>query len=379
VHDCSGYVQVNGVIPLQSMAFLPSSKHSERAKMKNSTSVHPVKNGAQDTLSRDELEGAIDGWLLDSEARLSSKTFVNRRFICHKLLWWLDREKFVVCGKTEITRFVIYLRISHKLPEGRWQHPGLPPISARHTTEMRPRSIANYYRWLRTFFLWAVENGYLDVSPLRTMRPPAHRDDQIQPFTVAQIQALLRAAKQSRHNRRDEALVLLLLDTGARAAEICGLTRSDFSLREMSVRLRGKGDTHRYNYLSISTVHAIENYLRVRGDIQDDDALFGSERVGYHGGRLTPDGLGQIVRRLGVSAGISGVRCSPHTFRHTFATMSLRNGAELTDIQAGYGHTTTEMTRRYTLLTGNDQKRRHRNYSPVTLLKNQQQQRRGLS
>jgi integrase/recombinase XerC/integrase/recombinase XerD len=347
--------------------------------MKNSSFASAMRGGKNsrsasvwaDTLSLSDLEGAVESWLLDNDARLSGKTAVNRRFLCEKLLWWLHREGCTECGKREITRFIIYLRTAHKLPEGRWQERGLPPLSGRHRQEMRPRSVANYFRWLRTFFLWCVTNEYIEASPLRTMRPPEHRDDQIQPFTLDQVQALLRAAKNSRYPRREEALVLLLLDPGARAAEVCGLNRADFSLREASVRLRGKGDTYRYNYLSVVTVHAIEQYLRERGAFQDDDPLFSSERVGFSGGRLTPDGLGQIIRRLGAAAGITGVRCSPHTFRHTFATMGLRNGAELPDIQAQYGHTTTEMTRRYTLLTGADQKRRHRQYSPVTMLKNQ--------
>jgi integrase/recombinase XerC/integrase/recombinase XerD len=213
-----------------------------------------------------------------------------------------------------------------------------------------------------------VEDGTLDTSPLRTMRPPVHRDDQIQPFTTDQVQALLKAVRTTRYARRDEALILLLLDTGARAAEVCGLKVGDFSIRDRSVRVRGKGDTHRVLFLTSTTTRAILHYLRDqrRGE---DDPLFVSEKPSCAGEGLTPHGLGQVIKRVGAAAGIEGVRCSPHTFRHTFAVEFLRNGGDPLTLQSLYGHTSLEMTRRYVLFSQADRKRKHGQFSPVAHLK----------
>jgi len=322
----------------------------------------------RDSLTIPQLEHAIRDWLLDGEIRLSPKTVRDRRDLCDKLLWYLRRERFASCGKRQMQSFFAYLRTSHTLPEGRYGTPGGEPLSSRHTKEMRPRSIANYFRWLRTLFLFLVAEGTLDESPLRTMRPPMHRDDQIQPFTALHLSALYQASKESRYPRRDEALFLLLLDTGARASEVCGLTVADFCARERTIRVKGKGNTHRSLLLTAATTRAILRYLSSR-HVSEDEPIFASERPGFVDKHLTTHGLQQIIHRMGQAADISGIRCSPHTFRHTFAVEFLRNGGDPIMLQTLYGHTSLEMTSRYVLFSDKDQKRKHQMFSPVSHLK----------
>lgn len=348
------------------MSFRPSTqaKSARRVRTVKTTNVVAAR---KNSLSLDELRAAIGSWLLDGEIRLSPKTVLNRRNLCEKLLWFCEREGFGECGKLEIQKFFHYLTFAHTLPEGRYGTPGVKNSDPRAYNEMRPRSRANYFRWLRTLFLYLVADGTLDESPMKTLRPPKHTDDQITPFTEEQIQALLRACQASRAPRRNSALIYLLFDTGARSSEICGLNYGDFSIKERSVRVLGKGNTARTLPLSPKTVRALVDYLRFEVR-QEDDPLFTSVGGNTPGERINPDGLGQIIRGLGVTAGIDAVRCSPHTFRHTFAVMFLRRGGDPITLQTLYGHTDLDMTRRYVKFAGADVKRKHAMYSPVASL-----------
>lgn len=83
-----------------------------------------------------------------------------------------------------------------------------------------PTTIHCYYRELRVFFNWLVQEKALDASPTERITPPKLKPRQVQPFTPEQTEALLRAARRSLHPRRNEAIILMLLDTGLRASHL---------------------------------------------------------------------------------------------------------------------------------------------------------------
>ncbi|MET0039091.1 tyrosine-type recombinase/integrase [Dehalococcoides mccartyi] len=84
------------------------------------------------------------------------------------------------------------------------------------------------------------------------------------------------------------------------------------------------------------------------------------------GAGLSTEGIKVVVRELGKRAGLTGVRCSPHTFRHTFATQALINGAGEFEVQSLLGHSTLTMTKRYTAsLRSEYAVQEHKKFSPV--------------
>ena len=102
------------------------------------------------------------------------------------------------------------------------------------------------------------------------------------------------------------------------------------------------------------------NYLAHR-PVEEDNVWLGK---GY--GKMTADGIAQMIRNLGIGLGI---RLSPHRLRHSFAISFLRNGANPFELQIALGHTTLEMTRRYTQALGfEDVFKRHVMASPVDRL-----------
>jgi site-specific recombinase XerD len=214
-----------------------------------------------------------------------------------------------------------------------------------------------------------MEDGTLDASPLRTLKAPPHKQDQIEPFSEAQVQALLKACAQTRQSKRDEAMILLLLDTGCRSGELCGLSMRDFNISERTFRVLGKGNAFRSIPVSAKTCKAVIEYVRFQGR-KDDDPIFVSYSGRSMGERLKPNAITHWAHRLGKLAGIDGeVRCSPHTFRHTFAIWFLRNGGDIVTLQMMMGHTEINVTRRYLAWASSDTRKSHVQYSPVNNFK----------
>ena len=129
----------------------------------------------------------------------------------------------------------------------------------------------------------------------------------------------------------------------------------------------GKGNKHRVVYFGRQTAKALWNYLREE-DREPCSPVFLSDRGTKAGEPLTRAGLRQLIERLGKAANIEAVRCSPHTFRHTFAVTFLRNGGNVFSLQQILGHTSLQMTNRYVAVSQADLERQHRQFSPVDRL-----------
>jgi integrase/recombinase XerC/integrase/recombinase XerD len=227
--------------------------------------------------------------------------------------------------------------------------------------------VATHYRILRTFFNWLVAEEELSRSPLHNVAPPVDRPDQIQPFNADQIRALLDAAEKSTVSKRNVALLSLLLDTGLRATEICTLRYGDVDVTARSVEVLGKGNKRRKTFYGANTARALWRYIKAKPR-NDADPLFQCQRGKGVGQGLTIAGLHQMIAQLGRDAGIRGIRCSPHTCRHTFAIMFLRAGGNEFTLQEILGHTSLTMTRRYVHLAEADVAAQSRRFSPMDAL-----------
>lgn len=301
-------------------------------------------------------------WLLDCEVRQhSSQVLYTRGLILSKLEWLLLLRGYDVCGPMQIREFLVYLTRGHLEPGGRWGNPHL-------TQPVRPRTVKDYHGHLRTFFRWLIAQRLISESPLEGIAAPISRADQIQPFTEAQVEGLLAAARRSRHPLRDEAMMMFLLDTGVRASEIASIRQKDMELHGGRCIVLGKGNKHRTVHFGRNTSKALFVYLR--DQTEDPEAsLFRSDRSERADESLTRWGVRRIITRAGKEAGIEATRCSPHTFRHTMAVTFLRNGGQVFALKEILGHTDLKMTNRYVALAQADIAKQHRQFSPVDNLK----------
>jgi site-specific recombinase XerD len=121
---------------------------------------------------------------------------------------------------------------------------------------------------------------------MERISPPVVRADQVNPFTMQQVEDLLKATQHSKYARRDEAIVRFLLDTGVRATELCELRMRDLDLIEGQARILGKGNKVRVICFGRRTARVLRAYLRDE-ERTPDDAVFVSERGEGAGAKLT--------------------------------------------------------------------------------------------
>lgn len=313
-------------------------------------------------LTLSELRDLFQGWIDDGEIRqLSPRTLEERRNVSAKLVWFLQQRELPSCGTRELRSFLAYVGRGHEQEGGRWgnEHNNRP---------VKARTIHAYFRVLRAFFRWLVESGEIEGSPMAILKPPIVRADQPQPFTQEQVKALLEAAKKSSNPRRNEALLLFMLDTGCRATEVISLRTTDLDLTNSKVQIRGKGNKIRTVFVGRQAKRALFAYLRDQEHLEGG-AVFLSERGTTAREPLTRSGLNKLFYELGKAAKLEAVRCSPHTCRHYFAVEFLRAGGNVFSLKELLGHTTLTMTNKYVALAQADLEQQHRQFSPGDRIK----------
>lgn len=322
--------------------------------------------GAEPGVFVASLPHLVDSWLLAGDINQhSERTLESRRERMKNVLWFLQQREMEFCGLQELRQLFHYMNHGHKEPGGRWGNLRLTKAAVSSGT------VKTYHSTLRAFFSFLVREGEIDASPMDRILPPIDRCDQVEPFTQEQFRSLLAAAKKSRGNpRRDEAILLLLYDTGIRASELCGLVCRDVDLHGGQVTIRyGKGGKSRKVPIAPDTKRALYMYLNERGLDESDSPVFLSERGKVAGDGLTRNGLLQLIRRIGRAAKVSDRRCSPHTFRHSFAVEYLRGGGNVFALKLLLGHESLTMVNRYVALAQADLVVQHRQFSPVARLR----------
>lgn len=258
-----------------------------------------------------------------------------------------------------IRAFLAYARAANT--EGRF---GSSRMSAQR--EARPATVNAYFRILRAFSNFCLAEGLLEETPLKNVKAPRVPTDQIQPFATEQVQGLVDAARRSNAPERDVAVILLLVDTGMRVSELFALKMTDVDRGTGELTVVGKGNKKRSVYMGVACRRALWRYLETeRTEALPDEPLFISVGGQKSGTALTNSGAHMIVAKARKAATISGVRCSPHTLRHTFAVNFLRGGGNLFELQQLMGHADLIVLRRYVALAEADLAQAHRNASPA--------------
>lgn len=213
--------------------------------------------------------------------------------------------------------------------------------------EVQPRSQARIISGLKGFFNYLIFEDYRKDNPTDLIESP--RIGRKLPDTLAEeeIDALIAAIDLGHpQGERNRAMLECLYACGLRVSELISLQLSDLYFEEGFISVTGKGDKQRFVPISSHTQKYItiyRNEVRVHRHPKPEytNTLFLNRR----GRQLTRAMVFTIIKDLAVKAGIQKI-ISPHTFRHSFATHLLQNGADLRSIQQMLGHesiTTTEI------------------------------------
>ncbi len=213
--------------------------------------------------------------------------------------------------------------------------------------EVNPRSQARIISGLKSFFAYLIFEDYRSDNPMELIETPKIGRKLPDTLSVQDIDALIAAIDLSKEEgERNKAMLETLYGCGLRVSELITLKISDLFFEEGFIKITGKGNKQRFVPIGNTTQKFIElykNHVRTHLKIQKgyEDTLFLNRR----GKQLTRAMVFTIIRDLAVKINLKKA-ISPHTFRHSFATHLLENGADLRSIQLMLGHesiTTTEV------------------------------------
>ncbi|MDM7461463.1 MAG: tyrosine-type recombinase/integrase [bacterium] len=235
----------------------------------------------------------------------------------------------------------------------------------RQAQGVSPAQLHHDWRKPRTFWRWALREELVAHDAFAKAEAPKLRYAVKPCLTPEQVDALLNACEGKHWTRlRDKALLLVLLDTGARASEVHSLTVE--SANRETVWVQGKGGKQRPLFLSPATRLALRRYLNsCPFKPEPNQPLWWGKR-----GALTLWGMLEVIEKIGKRTGISPL--GAHVFRRTHAVWSLRSGLDLARLQKMLGHSSVSvLVKHYLPLLESDLREAHRQYSPVnTLLHN---------
>lgn len=278
------------------------------------------------TESLPDLAGLLPSWQLALKAeRKSPGTIRTYTDGVTKFLRWCESNG----QRPELSRVVVQAFLADLLDEG------------MEGNTARSRDLA-----LKRYAAWLVDEGELSANPLVGLKPPKADSKVVNALSDDQLRRLIKACQgRSLQDRRDEAIVRLMAETGMRAGEVLALQVSDVNVQDGVVTVvRGKGGKGRVAPFGSQTAASVDRYLRVRRTHRLANA--GALWVGANGKGFGYAALHAVLKARAAAAGIEGFH--PHLLRHTAATRWLRAGGSEGGLMSVAGWSTRSMLDRYT-------------------------------
>lgn len=265
---------------------------------------------------------------LKIERGLSKNTIVNYTFDIERLCLFLTENSIEVSpvkiSEETIQQFIYFV-----------------------SQQVNARSQARIISGLKSFFSYLIFEDYRNDNPLELIDSPKTGRKLPDTLSIDEIDLLIGAIDlTTNEGERNRAMLEILYGCGLRVSELVALKISDLFFEEGFVKITGKGNKQRFvpiGKLSQKYIQIYKDTIRVHLNIKKEygDTLFLNRR----GSQLTRAMIFTIIKDLAVKIGLNK-KISPHTFRHSFATHLLENGADLRSIQLMLGHesiTTTEI------------------------------------
>lgn len=222
-------------------------------------------------------------------------------------------------------------------------------------------TIATYYTVLHTLFESAVENGVIEQNPMQRMKKPKPRKDDMprEALVYSENEVAYIIECLNKEPLKWRAMVLLMIDTGCRRGEVAGLKWEaiNFQTGKVTICRNAQYTKEKGVYITTPKNHKSREIivntpvLKVLKEWKKEQALLyfsrGQSTGGYcftlnDGGILTPDGITAYITRFGKKYNLPGIH--PHTLRHTMATLSIANGADVVSVSKKLGHCNPSVT-----------------------------------
>lgn len=218
---------------------------------------------------------------------------------------------------------------------------------------LKQSSLTRKISVMKSFFGWLEEEELIPRDPTRKIKPPKTGKRLPKALTVMELEMI----RDSCETHRERAMIEVLYATGGRLSEIYQLNRQDIDWQAKEAMVVGKGDKERTIFFSDRALYYLRKYLKVRGDAHP--ALFVTMRRPVH--RLSRRGIQREVAHIAERSGVKK-KVHPHVMRHTFATLTLNNGADLAAVQSLLGHSSPDTTQVYAHLSSERKREQYQRY-----------------
>ena len=311
----------------------------------------------------DGKDSVLEHYLMDVDNRLGHSTFLTYDQRVGALVGLLHD----LCQVTDIEQVTtLHLRqcVQHLLNN--------PVKNRNHALRsesgiLAVSTVKAYIRAWKAFFSWCYQEELIESNPAARLKPPKE-EKKIRPtFTQEAIEKMLASCDTSSPlGFRDYVILLLLLDTGIRRAEIVTLNMDDVYAREGYIKVYGKGRKEREVGIHPEMGKLLWKYVhKYRKAPEGVSSLF----VGRQGA-LTVSGIHSIVKKIQSESGLDEIKISAHVFRHTFARMYIESGGEIFKLSREMGHSSTQVTNIYLQDYGSREARKeHNSHSPLSSIK----------
>lgn len=225
------------------------------------------------------------------------------------------------------------------------------------------KTIRRVQSTLRNFHQFLQFERIIDTNPALRLSTPKEERELPVVLSIEEMETLLQAPDKMPQGIRDNAIMELLYASGLRVSELINLKLSDLNLDMGFIHVYGKGDKERIvpttEYVAEKLNDYIKNQRLMLLKHENNDILFLTNR----GKGFTRQGLWKTIKKYVLISGISK-NITPHTFRHSFATHLIENGADLRAVQEMLGHSDISTTQVYTQISATKIREMYKQFHP---------------
>lgn len=235
-------------------------------------------------------------------------------------------------------------------------------LSYLHENKYKSKSISRMISSMRSFFKYLKGENIITNNPMTLISNPKLEKKLPKYLTINEVESILSAPDMNDAvGVRDAFILELLYVSGIRVSELVNIKLNDIEESQRRIKILGKGNKERYVLYGSRCSELLKKYISVRSNFlkYPNDYLILSKT----GRKINTREIRNIINRIKTKAGVS-ISISPHTFRHTFATHMLNEGADIRAVQELLGHENLSTTTIYTHLTNEKLRRTYLNTHP---------------
>ncbi len=239
------------------------------------------------------------------------------------------------------------------------------PYTPAQTDLLSSATIHGHVRTLRAFYNWLVVEGLTQNNSAKDLKPPRIVRKVVSTLSDEEIRVILNVFGTSPTDARNQALFMILLDTGLRIGELINLKMDDVHMDEGYLKVMGKGKKERIVPIGNNAQKILQRYL-FRFRPKPINPVINNVFLSHNSNPLTENSMKLMFTRLAKRSGVC--RLHAHLCRHTFATRFLINGGDVFTLQQILGHSTLTMVSHYVNLASSHIVIQHQKFSPLDRL-----------